>query len=199
MGVDILGNVSEDKRFNLANGISIANIPELYQVLKVLPNEVFSQHVNENKNDFYNWVRDVHQDSKLADDLLECGTKEAMLFCLKSNIERAENLLVLNEIPKENVLERFKNEVVKKPLVTMLEPSVLKKAKNEVVKKPLMSMLDFPILEKKVSKVNVKVKNKSNISAVFDNEKINKSQIKRIRSESADQIINKLKEVFKVE
>ncbi|MBS3152008.1 hypothetical protein J4230_01215 [Candidatus Woesearchaeota archaeon] len=176
MGVDILSNVPKDKIFWLADGRSVSGINELYSVLKHLPNELFSQHVNDSKNDFYNWVRDVHQDKKLADDLLECNTKEAMLFCLKFKIEQAESLSILNEIPRENVLEKVKNVTAKKLLVTMLDPA---------------------IFQKKVTKPVTKTKNNKNISVNETNEKLNKAQIKKIKAETKDQIMQRLKEVYK--
>ena len=58
-------------------------------------------------------------------------------------------------------------------------------------------MLDPAIFQKKVTKPVTKTKNNKNISVNETNEKLNKAQIKKIKAETKDQIMQRLKEVYK--
>lgn len=64
-----LADVPQEKRFWCVDGSIFNNLSELWSALKGMSNEIFRHHVNETKNDFSNWVRDVIGDEKLADDL----------------------------------------------------------------------------------------------------------------------------------
>ena len=66
----------------------------------------------------------------------------------------------------------------KKPSVTIPIPSL---SKNKAVKKQIQPK---------------KVKNTAEIKPQMQNEKFNKSQIKKIKQESAEEMIKKLKEVY---
>jgi len=69
-----LGEVPPEKRFWLPDGKTVKSLSEMAVVLKGLSGETFRHHVNESKNDFSNWVRDVFGDDKLARDLLKSAT-----------------------------------------------------------------------------------------------------------------------------
>jgi hypothetical protein len=54
--------------------IEIRSIPELAEALEIMSEESFVHHVNEKKNDFAAWVRDVMHDDELSAKLE--GTKD---------------------------------------------------------------------------------------------------------------------------
>ncbi len=64
-----LGDVPEDKQFWCQDGRAFKNLQELWAGINEMSEEAFRAHVNESKNDFSNWVRDVIGDDKLAGDL----------------------------------------------------------------------------------------------------------------------------------
>jgi hypothetical protein len=64
-----LGNVSQEKQFWCCDGRYLKNLPELKVALEQMTDETFRYHLNETKNDFSNWVRDVIGDDKLSRDL----------------------------------------------------------------------------------------------------------------------------------
>jgi len=70
-----LGDVSEEKRFWCYDGRYLKNLQELEAALEQMTEETFRYHVNEDKSDFSNWVRDVIGDEKLSRDLKKSGTK----------------------------------------------------------------------------------------------------------------------------
>ncbi len=65
----MLSNAPSDKRFWCHNGQVFQNLEELAEALAGLDEDSFRYHVNESKNDFSSWVREVIGDEKLARDL----------------------------------------------------------------------------------------------------------------------------------
>ena len=67
----ILANVTGEYVFYLNDGRILRNIAELKDALNTMSNELYAYHVNSEKNDFSNWVKDIICDEKLANDLLK--------------------------------------------------------------------------------------------------------------------------------
>ena len=53
-----------------------AQLPELAEVLEDLEDHVFDHHVNPERNDFHNWVKEVFKDVELAKKMLGVGKKK---------------------------------------------------------------------------------------------------------------------------
>ena len=66
-----LKDVPGDKVFWVHDGSVLKNLNELAEALRKMKNEIFKYHVNSEKNDFYNWVRDVINDHELAGQIKE--------------------------------------------------------------------------------------------------------------------------------
>lgn len=64
-----MNRAEPDKYFVLNNGVAIRDIKELALVLYDVPEDVFGFHVNEGKNDFSSWIRDVFGEESLAKNL----------------------------------------------------------------------------------------------------------------------------------
>ncbi len=71
----LLSDVPDEKRFWSSDGQLLKNMTELETYLKAVSHDTFHYHVNETKNDFSNWVRDVIEDEKLAQDLQKSKTR----------------------------------------------------------------------------------------------------------------------------
>ena len=65
----LLANVPEEYVFRCADGRVFQNMNDLEQAFATMTDETFSYHVNKDKNDFANWVKDIIKDDKLAKDL----------------------------------------------------------------------------------------------------------------------------------
>lgn len=81
--------VSEDKVFYLANGQTISSLKELYTSVQQMPADVFFHHVNSDRNDFSNWVRDVMEEKALAAKIAKAATP-VMLKEVLSSMEVAK-------------------------------------------------------------------------------------------------------------
>lgn len=73
-----LQNAPENQVFLLKGGRKIKNLHELVRELHRADEETFRYHVNEQKNDFANWVKDVLKDGVLATRIRNVKDKAAM-------------------------------------------------------------------------------------------------------------------------
>jgi hypothetical protein len=86
-----LKDVHPDHIFKLKNGAAIKNLYELANELASMDEEVFRHHVNEEKNDFHNWVLHIVRDEHLANVFSEVRDRRLMLAAVEKRIEDLEN------------------------------------------------------------------------------------------------------------
>ena len=87
----ILADASPEQCFWVNNGPIIKNLSEMSDALGSMKDEIFRYHVNEEKNDFGNWVRDVLKDEELANDIARIKSKERILKKVQSRIRKLDN------------------------------------------------------------------------------------------------------------
>jgi len=81
--------ISPQQYFHLRDGTAIKSIEELALRLDNISDEDFTFHVNEEKNDFSNWIKDVFDQAELADCLCQVkGKKESQICLLKHAVEK---------------------------------------------------------------------------------------------------------------
>ncbi|MBD3310774.1 hypothetical protein GF351_06155 [Candidatus Woesearchaeota archaeon] len=78
MALRILGEAEGDRRFFVNDGKILSELRELPAALRKMRKQTFDHHVNEERNDFSNWVNDVIGDSELADQITEAKSKTKM-------------------------------------------------------------------------------------------------------------------------
>lgn len=71
-------DIPPEKYFYVKNGMIIKSLQELPDALRSMDPETFVYHVNEEKNDFYNWIKDVFELSCLARKIKNIKRKETM-------------------------------------------------------------------------------------------------------------------------
>jgi hypothetical protein len=74
----ITTEIPPEKYFYVCDGTVVRTINELPDALRNMNPDSFSFHVNEQKNDFYNWVKDVFELSGLARNIKNVKRKETM-------------------------------------------------------------------------------------------------------------------------
>ena len=87
----ILADASPEQCFWVNNGPIIKNLSEMANALACMKDKIFSHHVNKEKNDFGNWVRDVLKDEDLANDIARIKSKEKILKKVQSRISKLDN------------------------------------------------------------------------------------------------------------
>jgi hypothetical protein len=73
--------------FWLCTGVTLKNMKELVSNLKEMDDGVFSYHVNNDKNDFANWIKDVFKNAKLADKLKGIVKRKEYLKVIESSFK----------------------------------------------------------------------------------------------------------------
>ena len=77
-------DVGEDKKFLVANGEILSNIWDLIHLLDHIDDYTFYHHVNDEKNDFYNWIKEMYGDGEFEKVILPIrNPKELEIAILK--------------------------------------------------------------------------------------------------------------------
>ena len=70
-----LADVPQEYVFWCCDGQILKNLKQLRDAFSVMSEDTFAYHVNEAKNDFSNWVKDIIKDEVLASDMLKATSK----------------------------------------------------------------------------------------------------------------------------
>ena len=68
-----------EQYFKLRDDRELKSLGDLAKALASMSEDEFSHHVNHEKNDFRNWIKDVIQDHKLAEQIKNIKYKDALL------------------------------------------------------------------------------------------------------------------------
>lgn len=82
----ILSNIEGESRFFCFDGKVFCNLEELQNALKTMSEESFFHHVNSDKNDFSNWIRDVLHDVKFADKVKDIQDAKELAKKIRARI-----------------------------------------------------------------------------------------------------------------
>ena len=81
-----LCNAAPEQCFWVNNGPILKNMEELADALPEMGDETFHHHVNDEKNDFSSWVKDIIGDKNLANDLLSSKSRESALKKIRNRL-----------------------------------------------------------------------------------------------------------------
>jgi hypothetical protein len=82
----LLADVSGEKIFWVNNGKALHNMKELGEGLKTMSDDTYFYHANEQKHDFFNWVKDAIGDEILAGNLREASNRTQAIRAVSSRI-----------------------------------------------------------------------------------------------------------------
>ena len=101
----LLRNVRTFDYFYLIDGESIKNIYELHNKVKTMDQISYMYHAA--NKDFHNWVKEVHEDTKLAKQLLNALDQKKAASVIKRRIDEVAR----SRIPKKKSIKVLKNMV----------------------------------------------------------------------------------------
>ena len=81
-----LCDAAPEQCFWINNGPILKNIEELTNALPGMAEDTFRHHVNNEKNDFSSWVRDVIGDQKLANELASSKNRDSALKKIRNRL-----------------------------------------------------------------------------------------------------------------
>ncbi len=95
-----------EKAFLTKSGVWLRNIYELNNSLEYLDEETFNHHVNESKNDFVSWIRDVIKDKELAKEVAYSHSRVELRSIISRRIRELEEIIVKEELKEEHKEEK---------------------------------------------------------------------------------------------
>jgi len=81
-----LCDAAPEQCFWVNNGPILKNMEELANALPDMAEDTFRHHVNNEKNDFSSWVRDIIGDANLANDLLSSKNRDSALKKVRGRV-----------------------------------------------------------------------------------------------------------------
>jgi len=88
---DILKDANSDHYFFVNDGTVLKNVLDLSKQLDKMSEEVFRYHVNDMKNDFASWIKEIFKEEKLAEELLKTTEKDKTQIVLLKHIIKKFN------------------------------------------------------------------------------------------------------------
>jgi hypothetical protein len=95
-----LSDVLPENNFKMKTGEEIKNLHELLKTLKDMVQENFLYHVNNEKNDFAEWIRHSIGDTELADKLITIKDLESTKNIIEDRISFLKRRVEIGEIIK---------------------------------------------------------------------------------------------------
>lgn len=128
------------KYFYCNNGKVAKNLKELMIILENYPEKDFTRHLNQNKNDFANWIKDVFEEDKLARRISWAQTKEEIIDELNYFLKFGETI---NEKPSpESKTKKEKpKEEKKEAKETKPQEKPEEKTEDELIKEDLDNII----------------------------------------------------------
>ena len=132
INMKILRPAKPEHFFYCADGTVLRSIHELEKKLRAISNETYSHHVNESKNDFHNWIRDVFQEHELANEILTAKTQAEAAAIVRKHLNKAMQASTEIENAIKNVLNaRLKTlAAANRAVKATIRPTIRKKAKS---------------------------------------------------------------------
>ncbi|MBR9677177.1 hypothetical protein GOV04_03480 [Candidatus Woesearchaeota archaeon] len=153
--------LSPEQYFKLKDGKALKDIDELLKAVQSMPADVFIHHVNEEKNDFANWIKNVIKDENLALKIASLKTKRDVGEALKSF--KKEKLLA-DELHQANI--KLKEDLKTSKVEQKIRIVEMQKAQKEFVRQEEMLKKQLEKLDTK--KVEVTQKEKELLSTISE-------------------------------
>ena len=80
--------IKPDEYFLSNDGLEIKNLYDLSNALETMPKDIFNHHVNEERNDFSNWVKEVVGDKELAEKMVSVRTGKTMSRYIQAKLAK---------------------------------------------------------------------------------------------------------------
>ncbi|MBW2990623.1 hypothetical protein KY348_02870 [Candidatus Woesearchaeota archaeon] len=153
--------LTDDKCFHFADGRKASSIKELKEILNQMSEAEFRHHVNNERNDFANWVEGVFEERKLAQNMREVSEREGLIIILNEFFREKKHKMKSHEklkrliIPKNKIISQGKEkELSGKDIKGIVDEAkhVLSQAIHKTTKKPKHRRIEHPDYTKFVVK-----------------------------------------------
>jgi hypothetical protein len=180
-----LANVHPNNVFNLKDGAEIKNLKQLYITLHKMEQSTFDHHVNSERNDFGNWVKDVHKDYKLANSLFAAKNKNecvravgSRLYAIQKTIEQRKSARLKETETAAERLEKILTEAMRAK-TKMSSPPEDKKEDKEEIKRSYPNINSAKTKDISTSSV-IMGKSKDTVTETEEVKTVNSSRIRNV-------------------
>jgi hypothetical protein len=111
--MNLRDEVNSEFYFYLNDGRVLKSASELMHSLNSMSNDVFVHHVNAERNDFSNWIRDIYGNKELALSIKKCKTKDSVRKCMERIIKKELGTELKKNKEKEKELKRLQKKAEK--------------------------------------------------------------------------------------
>lgn len=95
--------MAENKTFYSSDGNTFSTLKAFTRNLQTMDEDTFTSHVNEEKNDFANWMQFALKEEKLAKKVEELKSKDKIeLEVLRHLVHNVKKKIAKAAIPKKN-------------------------------------------------------------------------------------------------
>ncbi len=192
-GIRLLTDVDEKEYFSVIDGTVLKNIKELASLLETIHIDHFGYHVNDHKNDFYNWIKYSVKDEELAERIKEAKSPDVMKTIILERIKELEDEL-------EHYEEKFEEKNVENEEDYSKEADDLDKFFEEDKKETVVENTDFDnsiVADNIVEEQNVEgIVENNNVKSDYTHEEI-LEEIEKALNET-DSVLGVKKEENKV-
>lgn len=98
----MIKEAKDEEVFVTKNNFKAKNIFELRKAVQEMNDDEFSHHLNNEKNDFANWIEHCLDDKILAEDVQKAKTKDEVIKCIDNRTG-----LLTKEIGKSHIVNDF--------------------------------------------------------------------------------------------
>lgn len=84
--------IPRSKAFKFNNGVTVSNLWELKQALRIVREDIIAEHVNDKKNDIADWIETIIGDKDLAKELRKSTARWGLIVALERQLMRTVNL-----------------------------------------------------------------------------------------------------------
>lgn len=109
MEKNLIKELTEEEYFRLCDGSTLKSLEELKKALSTMPDDTFNYHVNNEKNDFANWISGVFQNENLAEEIRKAKSKKEIIELLEAALKTEDKNLKKNSKQKRKTPQKSKS------------------------------------------------------------------------------------------
>jgi hypothetical protein len=95
--------IDEGSYFYVSDGTILKNARDMLNFLNKCSDEIFSSHVNLDKNDLANWARDVLKEKRLAKKMMRVTSRGELIGLVEERLTSSN----VNSVDKKSVISKL--------------------------------------------------------------------------------------------
>lgn len=164
-----LQDVEDGKKFYAWNGAIIKNLSELDESMRNMDRLTFSHHSNQDRNDFYNWVKEVIGDEHLAGLIKMASTPEETRSIVEARVAELKKIAA---VKKSTSVQPSNNQEYNPLDFSTAEDD------NAIGQKFKMAT-NMAILEGRRKKTEISINDKNRLSKYIKTPNVSRDQLRR--------------------